>query len=89
MDELAALVRAIESQESYKLVDIIKYENGRRYIFKSPMKDGEIYIHLVFHRGKLYLEIWPRSFAMPMAVYDLRKYPAALPLAVVDLLRRA
>lgn len=89
MDELVELVRLLESQESYKLIDVIKYENGRRYIFRSPIRDGEIYIHIVIHKGKLYLELWPQSFAIPMAVYDLRKYPASLPLAVIDLLRRA
>ncbi len=82
------LVRYLESQEFYKLVDVVKYRDGRRYIFKTSIRDGEMYIHLVFYKDKAYLEIWPQSFAIPMAVYDLDKHALFTPLALVNILRR-
>lgn len=82
------LVRYLESQELYRLVDVVKYRDGRRYIFKTSIKDGEMYIHLVFHKDKAYLELWPQSFAIPLAVYDLGKYAVFTPLAIVNILRK-
>ncbi|WP_167828112.1 hypothetical protein [Thermoproteus tenax] len=89
MEELVEIVRYLESQESYRLIDVIKYRNGRRYIFKVSIRDGEIYIHLISHRGRAYLELWLQSFAVPLAVYDLNKDSLSIPISVVELLKRS
>ncbi|MGC8582898.1 MAG: hypothetical protein ACP5KY_03735 [Thermoproteus sp.] len=88
MNDYMELVRYLESQEFYRLVDVIKYRGGRRYIFKTSIRDGEVYIHLVFYKDRAYLELWPQSFAIPMATYDLGKQSLSTPLALVNILRR-
>lgn len=82
------LVRYLESQELYKLVEVVKYQHGRRYIFKTSIRDGEMYIHLVFYKDKAYLELWPQSFAIPLAVYDLGEHVVFTPLAIINILRK-
>ncbi|KUO84299.1 MAG: hypothetical protein RXQ56_07615 [Thermoproteus sp.] len=88
MDDYMELVRYLESQALYRLVDVVKYRGGRRYIFKTSIRDGEVYIHLVFYKDRAYLELWPQSFAIPMATYDLGKQSLSMPLAIVNILRR-
>ncbi|MEL9990970.1 MAG: hypothetical protein QXP98_09790 [Thermoproteus sp.] len=88
MEDHIEVVRYLESQEFYRLVDVIKYRDGRRYIFKTAIRDGEVYVHLVLYRDRAYLELWPQSFAIPMAVYDLGKEPISTPLAIINLLRK-
>ncbi|WP_148682424.1 hypothetical protein [Pyrobaculum neutrophilum] len=62
------LIRELEGAP-YELVDILRFEKGRRYIYKLPAGDREYYIHVVSLRDAVYVELWHPSYAVPLLVF--------------------
>lgn len=68
--EYILLIREFEKEPLYELVEIIRFENGRRYIYKLS-RDREHFIHVVTSRDVTYVELWHPNFAVPLLVFKV------------------
>lgn len=59
------LVGEFERLPSLELVDVLRFEKGRRYIYRI----NDYFIHVVTIGGSTYVEFWHQNFAVPLLVY--------------------
>ncbi|MEZ0319471.1 MAG: hypothetical protein ABWK05_05725 [Pyrobaculum sp.] len=62
------LVREFEA--GYELVDILRFERGRRYIYRL-VGDREYFIHVVAMKEATYVEFWHPNYAVPLLVFKI------------------
>ncbi|MEM1733885.1 MAG: hypothetical protein QXK71_05185 [Pyrobaculum sp.] len=68
--ESLLLIREFE-REFYELVEIIRFERGRRYVYKAFTGDRTYYIHVVVIGDVVYVELWHPNFAVPLLVFRI------------------
>ncbi len=64
-----ALLRELE-KELYELVDIIRFDNGRRYIYRL-IGEREYFVHVLSLKDATYIELWLSNFAVPLLVFKI------------------
>ncbi|AET32785.1 MAG: hypothetical protein ACPL3C_06100 [Pyrobaculum sp.] len=66
--EAVLLIREFE-REPYELVDVLRFERGRRYIYRLAAGDREYFIHVVAFTDVTYVEFWHPNYAVPLLVF--------------------
>ncbi len=66
--EAVLLIREFE-REPYELVDVLRFERGRRYIYRLASGDREYFIHVVAFADVTYVEFWHPNYAVPLLVF--------------------
>lgn len=66
--ESVLLIREFE-RDYYELVDIMRFERGRRYVYRASVGDRSLYIHVVVVGDSTYVEFWHPNFAVPLLVF--------------------
>jgi len=52
------LIRELEKEPVYELVEVLRFERGRRYVYRLSAGDREYFVHIVTLRETVYVEFW-------------------------------
>lgn len=64
------VIRQLERQPAYRLLEVLRFGGGRRYIYRLT-GDREYLVHVVVFRGETYVEFWHDNFAVPLLVFKV------------------
>ncbi|GEM_PF-929938 len=67
--ESILLIRELEKEPVYELVEVLRFERGRRYVYKLSAGDKEYFVHVVTLREAVYVEFWHPGYAVPLLVF--------------------
>jgi hypothetical protein len=68
--ESVLLIREFE-KEPYELVEVLRFERGRRYIYRLAAGGREYFVHVVALREAVYVEFWHPGYAVPLLVFHV------------------
>ena len=68
--ENVLLIRELEEAPYYELVEILRFEVGRRYVYRL-VAEREYFVHVVALREATYVEFWHPSHAAPLLVFKV------------------
>ena len=73
MDEGAYVAGRIASEISVfgKVIEVIRFRRGRRYIVEVETESGPLGIHVISVDGKVLVELWPYNFAAPIYAVEM------------------
>jgi len=66
VDCVVSLIR--EFEKTCELVESLRFERGRRYVYRLASDDCEYLVHIVSHNDNLYVEFWTPRHAVPIIV---------------------
>lgn len=66
------LIREFE-KGPYELVEILRFEKGRRYIYRLLAKDREYFVHIVVLGNVMYVELWHPGYAIPLLIFRISR----------------
>ncbi len=67
--ESILLIRELEKELVYELVEVLRFERGRRYVYKLFAGNKEYFVHVVTLREAVYVEFWHPGYAVPLLVF--------------------
>lgn len=65
------LIRELEKEPVYELVEVLRFERGRRYVYRLSAGDREYFVHIVTLREAVYVEFWHPGYAVPLLVFRI------------------
>lgn len=71
--EAVLLIREFEKEPVYELVEVLRFERGRRYIYRLVSGDREYFIHVLAFVDGTYVEFWHPGYAVPLLVFRVFK----------------
>jgi len=63
--EPVLLVREFEKEPVYELVEVLRFERGRRYVYRLVAGDRE------YFNNATYVEFWHPNYAVPLLVFRI------------------
>jgi hypothetical protein len=69
--ESVLLIRELEKEPAYELVEVLRFERGRRYIYRLAVGEREYFVHVVTLRESAYVEFWHPGYAVPILVFHV------------------
>jgi hypothetical protein len=69
--ESVLLIREFEKEPVYELVEVLRFERGRRYVYRLATGEREYFVHVVTLRESAYVEFWHPGYAVPILVFHV------------------
>lgn len=69
--EPVLLVREFEKEPVYELVEVLRFERGRRYVYRLVGGEREYFVHIVVFGDATYVEFWHPNYAVPLLVFRI------------------
>jgi hypothetical protein len=69
--ESVLLIREFEKEPAYELVEVLRFERGRRYVYRLAVGEREYFVHVVTLRESAYVEFWHPGYATPILVFHV------------------
>jgi hypothetical protein len=69
--ESVLLIREFEKEPAYELVEVLRFERGRRYVYRLAAGEREYFVHVVALRESAYVEFWHPGYAVPILVFQV------------------